>query len=82
MGAIKVHKERRLVIVLVGNYRLEGEMHVLPGARISDELNKTNQFLPLTNVSIFSLDDSKLIDTVPLVLVNKDMISLLVPIEK
>ncbi len=80
--AIKVPKERKLVIVLIGNYRLEGEMHVLPSARVSDELNKTHQFLPLTNVSIYSLTDSSLIDTVPLVLVNKNLISMLVPIER
>lgn len=78
---LKVPKEKRMVVAIVDKYRLEGEMYVLPRSRPLDELNKANQFLPLTNVSIYDLTDSSLIDTVPVMFVNKNYIKMLIPID-
>ena len=79
---LKVPKERKWVIAIVDRYRLEGEMHVLPRSRPLDEINKQTQFLPLTNVTIYDLSTSSLVDTVPVIFVNKNYIKMLIPLDK
>ena len=37
---IKTFKERVPVILLTASYRIEGDMHVVPGGRMLDEINK------------------------------------------
>ncbi len=79
---LKVPKEKRMIIAVVDRYRLEGEMYVLPRSRPLDELNKPHQFIPLTNVTIYDLKDSSLVDTVPVLFVNKNYIKMIIPLEK
>ena len=41
---IKTFKERVPVILLTASYRIEGDMHVVPGGRMLDEINKERDF--------------------------------------
>ncbi len=53
-------KDRVRVMVITGAFRIEGEMHVLVGSRITDALNsKTKDFLALTDARVFSIDGAQ-----------------------
>jgi hypothetical protein len=60
-------------------YRIEGEIHVVAGGRLVDELNKERDFIPLTNVTVFDVVGGNPIDTVEFVAVNKDAVVFLAP---
>ncbi len=77
-----VKKEARRVVIFSENYRIEGYMYLIPGARIVDELNKNIQFIPLTDCIIYDKDSSLEIDRVNFMVVNKNMISLVFPPEE
>lgn len=48
------------VILQTHENRIEGLLYVSPEDRIKDELNKPEDFLALTDVTIFNLDGSEL----------------------
>lgn len=77
-----VKKEARRVVIFVENYRIEGYMYLIPGARIVDELNKNIQFLPLTDCIIYDKDSSLEIDRVNFMVINKSLVSLVFPPEE
>lgn len=77
-----VKKESRRVVIFVENYRIEGYMYLIPGARIVDELNKNMQFLPLTNCIIYDKDSSLEIDRVNFMVINKNRVTLVFPPEE
>ena len=76
---IKAIKEKVPVIVMTTHYRLEGEMHVAPGGRLLDEINREREFLPVTNVTIYDLNGDTPIDTLDFLAVNRAMIIILAP---
>lgn len=76
---IRIVKEKIPVVVILGQFRIEGEMHVVAGGRILDEINKERDFIPLTHVSIYDAIDGKPIDTVEFIIMNKHSITLLAP---
>jgi hypothetical protein len=53
----KIKKNRHFVVILTRDYRIEGEIHILPGSRITDFVNsKTSEdFVAVTNAEIISL---------------------------
>lgn len=77
-----VKKESKRVVIFVENYRVEGYMYLIPGARIVDELNKNTQFLPLTNCIIYDKDSSLEIDRVNFMVINKNRVTLVFPPEE
>lgn len=66
----------------VDNYKVEGYMYLIPGARIVDELNKQNQFIPLTDCVIYDNATSLEIDRVNFMVLNKNRITLVFPPEE
>ncbi|MCX7758869.1 MAG: hypothetical protein N2169_04585 [bacterium] len=74
-----VKKESKRVVIIIENYRIEGYMYLIPGARIVDELNKNIQFIPLTDCVIYDKDSSLEIDRVEFMVINKNNISLVFP---
>ncbi len=77
-----VKKEPKRVVVYIDNYRIEGYMYLIPGARIVDEFNKSNQFIPLTDCVIYDNTTSLEIDRVNFMVVNKNRITLVFPPEE
>lgn len=77
-----VKKESKRVVIFVENYRVEGYMYLIPGARIVDELNKNIQFFPLTNCIIYDKDSSLEIDRVNFMVINKNRVTLVFPPEE
>lgn len=72
-------KEKVPVIVLTTSYRLEGEMHVVPGGRLLDEINKDRDFVPLTNATLFDPVGGQPVDTLDFIAVNKSLVLMVAP---
>lgn len=77
-----VKKEPKRVIIYIDNYKIEGYMYLIPGGRIVDEFNKSNQFIPLTDCIIYDNATSLEIDRVNFMVVNKNRTTLIFPIDE
>ncbi|MCD6309997.1 MAG: hypothetical protein J7M18_04740 [Candidatus Eremiobacteraeota bacterium] len=76
---IKAIKEKVPVIILAAGYRVEGEMHVAPGGRLLDEINRERDFLPLTNATIYDVTGEVPLDTLEFLAVNKELTVMIAP---
>lgn len=75
---VRAMKERIHVILLTTNYRLEGEMHVVPGGRLLDEINKERDFIPITNATVYD-NTGETLDTLDFIAVNKTLVVMVAP---
>ena len=71
---IKAFKEKVPVILLTESYRIEGEMHVVPGGRMLDEINKERDFIPVTNATIYAIAGDTPLDSLDFIAINKKQI--------
>lgn len=76
---VRAVKEKIPVILLTTTYRLEGEMHVVPGGRLLDEINKERDFIPVTNALIYDLSGEAPLDTLDFIAVNKALVVMVAP---
>lgn len=79
---IKTTKEKIRVIIITSSMRLEGDMHVVPGGRLLDEINKEREFLPVTAATIYDVQGENIIDTLEFIAVNKHQILFIAPISR
>lgn len=77
--AVKTSKDKISVIVLTTTYRLEGELHIVPGGRLLDEVNRNRDFVPLTNVTLFDPGSGQPVDTLDFIAVNKNLVVMIAP---
>lgn len=75
---VRAVKERIHVILLTTTYRLEGEMHVVPGGRLLDEINKERDFIPITNATVYD-NTGETLDTLDFIAVNKSLVVMVAP---
>lgn len=73
-------KETVSVMVLVAGYRLEGQVHVSPGGRLTDEVNRETNFLPMTRVTVFTLAGQKVV-ALEFLTLNKNNVLFIAPME-
>ncbi len=74
-------KEKIRVIILLKTYRIEGEMYLVSGSRLTDIVNvKTKDFFPITDARIFS-NSGEVLYSLNYVAVNRDEIVAIFPIE-
>ncbi len=74
-------KEKIKVVILTGLYRIEGEMHLVTGSRLTDIVNvKTKDFFPITNAKIFT-ESGEVLYSLNYVAVNREEIVAIFPIE-
>jgi hypothetical protein len=76
---VRAVKEKIPVVLLTTNYRLEGEMHVVPGGRLLDEINKERDFIPITNATVYDISGETPLDTLDFVAINKSLVVLVAP---
>ncbi len=76
---VRAVKEKIPVILLTTTYRLEGEMHVVPGGRLLDEINKERDFIPITNATVYDISGEAPLDTLDFIAVNKTLIVMVAP---
>ncbi len=67
------------MVLLTTSYRLEGEMHVVPGGRLLDEINKERDFIPLTNATVYDISGETPLDTLDFIAVNKNLVVMVAP---
>lgn len=79
--AVQTVKEKVPVIVLTTSYRLEGDMHVVPGGRLLDEINRERGFIPLTNATLFDPTSGQPVDTLDFIAINKEQVLMVAPVE-
>ncbi|MCM8813890.1 MAG: hypothetical protein NC924_08165 [Candidatus Omnitrophica bacterium] len=77
---MKIEQSIETVVILMANARLEGNLHMPAGGRLTDYLALAERkFIPLTEVKIFSHPGETVLYSVPFANVNKDSILLLFP---
>ena len=68
-------KEQLEVIVRTNTEKIEGEVHILPGDRLLDTLNRAEEpFIALAEAKVYSLTTEKLIFQSDFLAINKDQI--------
>ena len=82
MAVVYTSKDRVRVVVATSGYRVEGEMHVLAGSRLTDALNsKAKDFFAITDAKVYSLDGEVLIAEPKYLAVNREAISVIFPVD-
>ncbi len=76
-------KNKLRVAVYTGEFWLEGDVHILPGSRLTDALNvKAKDFLAFTDVKILEHNSGKILYAVDYAAVNRAEIKIIFPIEE
>lgn len=76
------NKDTVRCFIATSEFRVEGDMHVLSGSRLTDALNsKAKDFLVVTNASVYDLKTGKLLYEPGYLTVNREMISIIFPID-
>lgn len=76
------NKDKVRCFIATSEFRIEGDMHVLSGSRLTDALNsKAKDFLVVTDTSVYDLKSGALLYEPSYLTVNREMISIIFPIE-
>jgi len=74
-------KDRMRVFILTDSYRIEGEIYLVSGSRLTDIVNvKTKDFFPITDAKISS-NSGEVLYSLNYVAVNRDAITAIFPAE-
>ncbi|MCI0529414.1 MAG: hypothetical protein L0Y56_18395 [Nitrospira sp.] len=74
------NEEMTKVIIFTSNYRIEGEVALLPGARLTDYIRHAQDFIAVTNVVVFGKNGEKVISS-KFMDIGKEYIEIILPIE-
>lgn len=77
---LSIQKEQHRASVFLNAYRITGTVHLQVGGRISDFVNcnlKEGPFIPLTDVSVFTVDSGELLFTTEFLAVHRNQINFL-----
>lgn len=69
---------RARVVILVGSYRIKGEIELVPGARITDYMIESKPFIAVTNAEVWDLDGRRIM-IVPFLNVSRDHVVVVAP---
>jgi len=76
--AMFVSKSKVRVVAVVDGWRIEGDLHILSGSRLTDSINsKAKDFLAVTEARIFDAKNSALLFETPYLALNRDSISMI-----
>jgi hypothetical protein len=76
-----VSKESFKAIIQTNSNRIEGNLYLRSGERVSDMLNRSEKFIAVTDTEVFDLDGNK-IYTCDFLSVNLDHVVWIMPIEE
>ncbi len=76
-----VFKDSITATIQTVRYRIDGKVYINRGARLIDDLNKSEQFLAVTDAMIFN-DDGEVLYKPDFITVNRDHIIWLLPHEE
>ena len=66
------------VVILTRSYRIKGQIHLQPGARVTDFMIDSKNFMAVTHVEIWDLGGRQIM-TAPFVNVSRDHIEIIAP---
>ncbi|MBI3329469.1 MAG: hypothetical protein HYZ81_22540 [Nitrospinae bacterium] len=69
---------KKKVIILTGTYRIKGHIDLLPGARVTDYMVESKDFIAVTDVEVWELGGRQVF-TSPFVNVNRHHIQVVTP---
>jgi len=73
-----VSKNKVRVIVVIDSWRIEGDLHVLEGSRLTDAINsKAKDFLAVTDAYIYEAKSGTMLFQTPYLALNREAISLI-----
>lgn len=75
-----ISKDEVLSNIQTLTHRIRGNVHVRKDERLSDEINKDNHFLAVTNAEIYS-PEGEILYTCDFLAINREHIIWLMPIE-
>jgi hypothetical protein len=75
-----VHKRTVAAKIQTPSHLIEGNLHVHPDDRVSDELNRDEPFLAVTDARLLG-NDGREVDRIPFISINKRHIIWLAPSE-
>ena len=70
--------EKTKVIILTRSYRIKGHIHLQPGARVTDYMIDSKDFMALTDVEVWELA-GRLVMQSPFINVSRDHIEVVAP---
>jgi hypothetical protein len=78
---VKVRKAIIDVIIFTQQHRIEGKAHLSSGGRFTDFMNAPTRlgFIPITDAKIYSLATDKLLYSIDLLNINKNLVVLAFP---
>lgn len=77
-----VDKDRVRCVIVASGWRIEGDLHVLAGSRLTDSLNvKGKEFVAVTNSVIHDMSSGEQLFEVPYMAVNRDAVAMIFPAE-
>lgn len=75
-------KDRVRCVIVSGTWRIEGDVHVLAGSRLTDALNsKAKDFIAVTDSVVFDAVSGRELFRPPYLAVNRDAVSVVFPVE-
>ena len=66
------------VTILTGTYRIKGYISLLPGARLTDFMAQSREFIAVTDVEVWEIIGRQVFSA-PFINVNRDHIQIIVP---
>ncbi len=80
---VYTNKNTIRVMIITKDHRIEGEMHILEGSRLTDALNaKSKDFYALTSAKIWGVSDNQLVASPEYVAIARDAITAIFPVEQ
>lgn len=75
-------KDKVRCVIVAANWRIEGDVHVLAGSRLTDALNsKAKDFIAVTDAVVFDATTGKELFRPPYVAVNRENMAVIFPVE-
>ena len=78
MRTVVIDENKTKVTILTRSYRIKGHIYLLPGARVTDYMIDSKDFLALTDVEVWELGGRQVL-TAPFVNVSRDHIEIVTP---
>jgi hypothetical protein len=66
------------VVILTRTYRVKGHIHLQPGARVTDYMIDSKDFMALTDVEVWDMD-GRLVMNAPFVNVSRNQVEIIAP---
>jgi hypothetical protein len=76
-------KDKVRCVVVAAGWRIEGDVHVLSGSRLTDSLNsKAKDFIAVTDAEVYDVTSGEVAFRPPYVAVNRESIALIFPVNE